>query len=287
MHTTASDGRLTPAELVERAGAAGLTTISVTDHDTVSALADVTAAAKPRGIRVISGIEITAVDHGRDVHMLAYFFDPASATLGALLHSQRALRVMRVREIANTLASLNLPIDVESVLLASAARPGSTVGRPQIAREMVRAGHVPSLQDAFDRWLATGRPAFVPRTGPSPAEVIATIHESGGVASFAHPGVTRRDELIKPLVDRGLDAIEVYHSDHTPDDVIAYRGLADRLGALVTGGSDFHGEDGHAPGDKAHRMQRSTLGTVTLPTDDLSALEKRVRLRRRFDDTGL
>jgi 3',5'-nucleoside bisphosphate phosphatase len=287
MHTTASDGRLTPAELVERAGAAGLTTISVTDHDTVLALADVTAAAKPKGIRVISGIEITAVDHGRDVHMLAYFFDPASATLGALLHSQRALRVMRVREIANTLASLNLPIDVESVLLASAARPGSTVGRPQIAREMVRAGHVPSVQEAFDRWLATGRPAFVPRTGPSPAEVITTIHESGGVASFAHPGVTKRDELIKPLVDRGLDAIEVYHSDHTPEDVIAYQGLADRLGTLVTGGSDFHGEDYPPPLDKAHRIKRSTLGTVTLPTDDLSALEKRVRLRRKFDDTHL
>ena len=96
-----------------------------------------------------------------------------------------------------------------------------------------------------------------------------------------------RDELIKPLVDRGLDAIEVYHSDHTPDDVMAYRGLADRLGALVTGGSDFHGEEVPAAGTKPHRMQRSTLGTVTLPTDDLSALEKRVRLRRRFDDTGL
>jgi predicted metal-dependent phosphoesterase TrpH len=289
MHTTASDGRLTPAELVTRVDAAGLTTISVTDHDTVAALADVTAAAKPKGIRIISGIEITAVDHGRDVHMLGYFFDPASATLGALLHSQRALRVMRVREIANTLAKLNLPIDVETVLLASAARPGSTVGRPQVAREMVRAGHVKSVQEAFDRWLATGRPGFVPRTGPSPAEAIETIHESGGLASIAHPGVTKRDELIKPLVDRGLDAIEVYHSDHTPEDVIAYKGLADRLGTLVTGGSDFHGEDSsaHAPGHKPHRMQRSTLGTVTLPTDDLAALEKRVQLRRKFDDTGL
>jgi len=286
MHTTASDGRLTPAELVVRADAAGLTTISVTDHDTVAALAETTVAAKPKGIRVISGIEITAVDHGRDVHMLGYFFDPASATLGALLHSQRALRVMRVREIANMLASLNVPIDVESLLLGSAARPGSSVGRPQVAREMVRAGHVKSVQEAFDKWLATGRPAFVPRTGPSPADAIEAIHESGGVASLAHPGVTKRDELIKPLFDRGLDAIEVYHSDHTPGDVIEYKGLADRLGALVTGGSDFHGEDPQAPGEKP-RPRRSTFGAVTLPTDDLTALEKRVRLRRKFDDTGL
>jgi predicted metal-dependent phosphoesterase TrpH len=281
MHTTASDGRLNAAELVARADQAGLTTISVTDHDTIAALEDVTTAAKPKGIRVISGIEITAIDHGRDVHMLAYFFDPASVPLGALLHSQRALRVMRVREIANTLAGLNLPIDVESVLLAAAARPGSSVGRPQIAREMVRAGHVPSVQEAFDRWLATGRPAFVPRTGPSPADVIETIHAAGGLASFAHPGVTRRDELIKPLVDRGLDAIEVYHSDHTAEDVAEYRRLVDRLGTLVSGGSDFHGDD------KPDRAHRSTFGAVTLPADDLAALEKRVSLRRRFDTTGL
>ena len=286
MHTTASDGRLAPADLVARAAAARLTTISVTDHDTVAALAEVTAAAQPKGMRVISGIEITAIDHGRDVHMLGYFFDPASAPLTALLHSQRALRVMRVREIANTLARLNMPIDVESVLLAAAARPGSSVGRPQIARDMVRAGHVPSVQDAFDRWLASGRPAFVPRTGPSPAEVIETIHVAGGVASFAHPGVTNRDELIEPLIERGLDAIEVYHSDHTPYDVVAYQGLAVRLGALVSGGSDFHGEDpqaANAPG----RSARCTLGAVMLPADDLSALENRVRLRRRFDNTGL
>ena len=141
---------------------------------------------------------------------------------------------------------------------------------------MLRAGHVKSVQEAFDKWLATGRPAFVPRTGPSPAEVIETIHESGGLASFAHPGVTNRDELIKPLVDRGLDAIEVYHSDHTPEDVVAYRGLADRLGTLVTGGSDFHGEDPGKPG----RSHRATFGAITLPPDALAALEEKARSRQ-------
>src|SRR5688500_15140766 len=165
MHTTASDGRLAPADLVTRAAAARLTTISVTDHDTVAALAEVTAAAQPKGIRVISGIEITAIDHGRDVHMLGYFFDPASAPLAALLMSQRALRVMRVREIANTLTSLHMPIDVERLLVAAAARPGSSIGRPQIARELVAAGHVASVQEAFDKWLAAGKPAFASRTG--------------------------------------------------------------------------------------------------------------------------
>jgi hypothetical protein len=281
MHTTASDGRLTPAELVERAAAAGLKTIAVTDHDTIASIADVKAAAEQKSIRVVNGIEITAVDHGRDVHMLGYFFDPASKPLAALLLSQRALRVMRVREIATTLAKLNMPIDVESVLLASAARPGSSIGRPQIAREMLRAGHVKSVQEAFDQWLATGKPAYEPRMGPRPAEVIDTVHQAGGLASFAHPGVTRRDELIAPLVERGLDAIEVYHSDHTPDDVIAYRGMAVRLGVLISGGSDFHGDEDQPEPASAkaagRRASRSIFGAVTLPAADFDALEKKTR----------
>ena len=217
LHTTASDGRLSPAQLVARASAAGLTTISVTDHDTVAAIAEATEVAQGVNIRVVPGIEITAVDDGRDVHMLGYFFDPLSTTLATVLERQRALRVARVREIGEKLAALGMPIDVESVLLAAAARPGSSVGRPQVARELVRAGYVTSVQDAFDKWLATGRPAFMPRTGPSPAAIVDTIHQAGGVASLAHPAVTKRDELIAPLVEHGLDAIEVYHSDHSPE----------------------------------------------------------------------
>lgn len=275
MHTTASDGRLTPAALVDRAAAAGLKTIAVTDHDTTAAIADVKAAAEPKGIHVINGIEITAIDHGRDVHMLGYFFNPASQPLVALLVSQLALRVMRVREIATTLAGLNMPIDIDSVLLAAAARPGSSIGRPQIAREMLRAGHVRSVQEAFDKWLATGQPAYQPRIGPRPAEVIETVHEAGGLISFAHPGVTRRDELIAPLVQHGLDAIEVYHSDHTPGDVIAYRGMAVRLGVLVTGGSDFHGDDG-----KPERAHRATFGAVTLPAADFDRLRDSATARQ-------
>jgi len=274
LHTTASDGRLTPAELVARVAAAGLTTISVTDHDTVAAFDQVAAAASRVNIRVVSGIEISAIDDGRDVHVLGYFFDASSPRLAELLVAQRALRVSRVREIAARLSALGLPVDVESVLRDAAARPGSSVGRPQLARELVRAGLVSSVQDAFDRYLTAGRPAFVPRMGPSPAAVVGTIHDAGGVASLAHPGVTRRDELIAPLVDRGLDAIEVYHSDHTPDDQRAYQGLAERLGTLVSGGSDFHGEDPAHPA-ASFRTQRNTLGTIALPVEHFAALEQR------------
>lgn len=277
LHTTASDGRLSPAQLVARAKDAGLTTISVTDHDTVAAIAEVTEVARAVNIRVVSGIEVTSVDDGRDVHMLGYFFDPESATLAAVLERQRALRVARVREIGERLAALGMVIDVESVLLAAAARPGSSVGRPQVARELVRAGYVASLQEAFDKWLATGRPAFITRTGPSPATIIDAIHDAGGMASMAHPGVTRRDELIGPLAEHGLDAIEVYHSDHGPEDQQHYQLIAKRRKLLVSGGSDFHGDD---PALVSGRARRGVLGVVSLPEADFAALEERSRTRQ-------
>lgn len=293
LHTTASDGRLTPAELVARAGQAGLTTISVTDHDTVAALAEAGAAARRANMRVVPGIEVTSIVDGRDVHVLGYFFDPASAALGTFLEGQRALRVARVREIGLRLSTLGMAVDVEAVLQAAANRPGSSVGRPQLARALVTAGYVESVQDAFDRWLATGQPAYVPRTGPSPATAIEVIHEAGGVASLAHPGVTKRDGLIGLLVDRGLDAIEVYHSDHAPEDVRTYELLAARLGILISGGSDFHGDPFDSPerkrsgslraGDPTRpsgRARRGVLGVVSLPAPAFEALEARARQRK-------
>jgi predicted metal-dependent phosphoesterase TrpH len=148
----------------------------------------------------------------------------------------------------------------------------------------MRAGYVASLQEAFDLWLATGRPAFIPRTGPSPAAAVGAIHEAGGIASMAHPGVTKRDELIGPLIDAGLDAIEVYHSDHSPEAEQIYKAMAKRLGALVSGGSDFHGDD---PTLNPSRTRRSILGVVCLPATAFAALESAsVRLRQGFGGTG-
>lgn len=280
LHTTASDGRLSPAQLVARAAAAGLTTMSVTDHDTVAAVAEAGAEAAARGIRLVPGIEITAVAEERDVHMLGYFFDPTSAPLLTFLEGQRAQRIARMREIGTRLARLGMPVDVEALVTTAATRPGTSVGRPLIARALVAAGHVASVAEAFERWLANGLPAFVPRTGPSPATVVEIIHAAGGVASFAHPAVTKRDALIAPLAEQGLDAIEVYHSDHLAEDVQQYRSLAQRLGVLVSGGSDFHGEDPGAPAERS-RARRSTLGAIMLPPDDFAALERRADEHRR------
>ena len=262
LHTTASDGRLAPAELVDRVAAAGITTMSVTDHDTVAGLAVVRSVAEARGIEFIDGIEITAVHDGRDIHMLGYFFDPSDRSLADFLVQQRRNRIDRVHEIASRLAALGVPVSVDRLLARAAARPGASVGRPAIARALWKAGHVSSLQEAFDRYLAAGQAAFVPRSGRPPEEVIAAIHRAGGLASMAHPGVTKQPLLMAALADRGLDAIEVYHSDQSPEVRQELLAFAVERHLLVTGGSDFHGDDG----------RDRPLGGVTLPSAEFARL---------------
>ena len=278
MHTTASDGRLSPAELVARAAAAGLTTISVTDHDTVAAIESVTAAAAPRGIRVIPGIEVTAVDNHRDVHMLAYFIDPANEPLADLLVKQRALRVARVTEIADRLATLNVPVDVDNLLLMAAAHPGSSVGRPQLARELVRAGHVQSVQEAFDKWLATGRPGFVPRTGPSPADVIETdprrrrrrvVRASGRDQSRRFDRVARRP---RPGCDRGVSLGSHAGTGH------GLQGPGDAPQPARQRRIGFSRRRSASQGSASVRIG-PTLGVITLPPEALAALEATARRR--------
>lgn len=268
LHSTASDGRCTPAELVDRAARASLTLLAVTDHDTTAAIDEVRQLAAGRGIDAITGIEITALDEGRDLHILGYFFDPGHETLDRFLTAQRAARVDRAHAIGDRLAGLGMPIDLGPLVARATADSRRSIGRPLIARAMVDAGYVRDTQEAFDRWLGAGCPAFVPRSGaPAPA-VIDIIHEAGGLASLAHPGKLRREPPVAQLADAGLDAIEVFHPDHDAGLVDRYTGVARRLGLLVTGGSDFHG-------DPAHGLEP---GTITLPATEFE------RLRRAADE---
>jgi 3',5'-nucleoside bisphosphate phosphatase len=245
MHTTASDGRCTPRELVDRVAAAGITVMAVTDHDTTAAVAEVQALAKAGGIEAHAGIEITAVEDGRDIHMLGYFLNPAEPRLIEFLRVQRETRVKRVHEIAAKLAELGVPIDLQALLDEAQRNVGRSIGRPQVARALQRAGHVADTREAFERFLSNDGPAFVSRPGSSPEVVISLIHRAGGVASLAHPGRTRIDSRIKPLSLAGLDAIEVYHSDHDQAAIERYHRMASELGLLMTGGSDFHGDPAH------------------------------------------
>jgi predicted metal-dependent phosphoesterase TrpH len=253
LHTTASDGRDNPRDLVDRAAAAGAAVIAVTDHDTTAATAEVRTRARERGIEAATGIEITAVESGRDVHVLGYFIDPGDTALQEFLSRQRAIRIARVEAIAARLASLGMPIDVRPIVEDARRREARSVGRPRIARAMIAAGYVADSREAFDRWIGRDGPAFVARTGASTEAVIRIIHGAGGLASLAHPGRTGIDGRIAALRDAGLDALEVYHTDHDEAQRDRYGRLAHRLGLLVTGGSDYHGDPAHgiAPGSAA------------------------------------
>lgn len=269
LHTTASDGLLAPAALVARAAAAGLTVVSVTDHDTVAGLGEASAAATDHGLRLVAGIEVTAVEQQRDMHILGYFIDPEAPALDTFLRGQRADRVRRVREVAGRLGDLGCPVDVDAIL-AAAQSGNRSVGRPALADALVEAGHAVDRQDAFARWLGAGRPAFVPRRGVSGAEVIALLHEAGGIASLAHPVLLADDEVLAPLAEAGLDALEVWHADHDERARQHYAEVARRFDLAMSGGSDYHGGDGH---------DASALGRVTLPPHEFSRLEARRAVR--------
>jgi predicted metal-dependent phosphoesterase TrpH len=257
LHTTASDGRCSPLELVEQGAAAGLSVMAVTDHDTTASVEDVRVHARERGIDAIPGIEITAVEDGRDIHVLGYFLRTTDASFREFLAGQRRTRVDRVHAIARRLAELGMPVDLSEALAAAGQQSARAIGRPQVARAMVAAGHVSDTREAFDKWLGRDLPAFVPRSGPSPETVIDTLHRAGGLASLAHPGRTQIDERIPALRDAGLDALEAYHSDHDGDAIDRYQRMADDLGLLVSGGSDYHGDPVHGV----------AIGSATLPAE--------------------
>lgn len=242
MHTTSSDGRCSPEELVQRAWAAGIRTMSVTDHDTMAALPRAMAAADAIGMHVVPGIEITSVHRGKDVHVLAYFLSGSAPGLQEMLASQRRQRVDRAVEIGERLARLGAPIDVEALVATASAPGGKAIARPQIAQALITAGHVATVAEAFERFLSEDSPAYVPHRGASPAEVVALVSAGGGVASLAHPGYRPQDEIIPGLVEAGLQAIEVFHSSHDTVAEARYLAIAAQHALLVTGGSDYHGE---------------------------------------------
>jgi predicted metal-dependent phosphoesterase TrpH len=271
LHTTASDGSLTAQELVEAVIAHGITTMAVTDHDTTAAIEPARRAAAAAGLTFVTGIEITAVHDGRDVHVLGYFIDPQDAELAAFLTEQRLDRRRRVLEMAERLDRLGYPISLESSLQPDGSS-GRSFGRPLVADALVRAGWATDMTDAFDRLIGHGRPAFIERRGASPEGVIERIAGAGGLASIAHPGKLELDDQIPAWASAGLTALEVFHPDHTDEDVTRYRELASRLDLVVTGGSDYHG-----PGSR----RAPSFGHTHLPMDAFVALAARAAAVRR------
>jgi predicted metal-dependent phosphoesterase TrpH len=268
LHTNVSDGHLGPTALVHACAAVGLGVIAVTDHDTTAGWEEAARAARAAGIEFIPGVEITAVLDDTDVHVLGYFASARAPLLERFLADQRQDRMRRVREMVGRLGALGVDLSLESVLRDVAAEPVRTIGRPQIADAMIARGYVSDRNEAFDKYLAQGRPAFVARQGGTPDEVVGLITAAGGLPSLAHPGLLARDEILPSLILAGLPAIEVFHPEHDPETVQRYRRLAARSRMIVTGGSDFHGVEG------GHR--ESMLGRVVLPQEDYDRFRERL-----------
>jgi len=239
LHTRFSDGTDSPARVVELAHAAGLSTIAITDHDNVEAFAVAEPVARRLGVELLTGIEMSASTQGLEVHMLGFLFDRHHAGLTQHLAEQQARRVERVREMVKRLQRVGVTIDAEEVFEIAGE---GTVGRPHVARALLKHGYITTLAEAFSRYIGPDNPGFVPGSPLSPARVMRVIRDAGGVPVLAHPIYLKRDALIEEFVRDGLVGLEVYHSGHTPEMVRHYGQLADRLKLLKTGGSDSHGD---------------------------------------------
>src|SRR6058998_4447321 len=238
-HTTASDGTLTPRELVRAAAQRGVRVLAVTDHDSTDGLRDaIDEAARHPPLTIVPGLEINCDVPGAEVHILGYYVDAEAAWFQDFLREQRVERAARVHRIAARLAELGMPIDPAEVF--ALVKEGSA-GRPHVAQVMVQRGYVKSVREAFDRYLSMNGPANVPRKRFTPIEAVRVIRRERGVPVLAHTGLANRDDLIPELVEAGLLGIEVFYPEHSSGQITAYREICARLGLIATGGSDFHG----------------------------------------------
>ena len=253
-HSSRSDGVLPPLELYEAMRQYGMELVALTDHDTLDGYRTIRAAGlgeapSPRGPRVVPGIEINAVTKGTwaglgrdggELHILGYGMDPDDATLVAAMDRQRALRAERVERTVERLRALRMPVDEH---LSATLAPDATAGRPHVARAMIRAGYVASVDEGFEQWLARGRPAYVPRDGLAPDEAIGAIRAAGGLAVLAHsPDAPAHGAEIERLQGAGLGGLEVYYARFDAPTVGALERFAEERGLVATGGSDYHGD---------------------------------------------
>ena len=264
VHSTASDGSLPPEAVVDRARSAGLAAIALTDHDTVAGVPAAVAAGERVGLRVVGGCEFSCAAPWGEMHVLGYFLPSQSAELETFLERRRADRVRRGREMVSRLQNLGVRLEFEDVLLQS---KGGAVGRPHVARAIVRHGAALGISDAFDRYIGRGRPAFVEKILPSFRDVADVVHSVRGMVSVAHLKERGTRSFLERLKREGLDAVEIRHPSHDPDLRSRLTGIALRLGLLRTGGSDWHGDP--EPGET-----HGALGSQEVPLEWLERLEE-------------
>jgi predicted metal-dependent phosphoesterase TrpH len=262
LHTHFSDGTYSPQELVAHAKSHGLAALALTDHDTVEGCDPTASACARLGIEFISGTELTAEADGHELHLIGYLIDLQNPELLSEMARFQAVRQDRIREIVARLNQLNIPLQAEAVFaLASCRSPG----RPHVGRALVQAGFCSSMDEAFERFLKKHRPAWVPKCKMSAQAAIELIHQAGGVAVLAHPGLNRKDDIIPELATHGLDGLECYHSKHSASACEHYVQVAEQHGLLITGGSDCHGLNKGKP----------LIGSIKLPYQHVAKLKLR------------
>ena len=259
LHTCYSDGNYSPTEIIQKAKEAELKVISITDHDSVSGIDEAIEVGKENNIEVVAGIELSARCESSEVHILGYFIDYKNRDLVEKLSFFQNERLRRAERIVNKLNKMNIPITIDSVLDQV---NGDSVGRPHIANALVEEGHAESYNEAFNRYIGNGRPAYEQKWNFSPEETIRLISQAGGLSFLAHPGRSLNEELIYRLIKAGLDGIEVIHPSHSPDLVYYYRGIVNEYCLLESGGSDYHG--GERGDDDAFGQYYIPIATVDI-----------------------
>jgi len=244
LHTTASDGVMTPSGIVRYAKSKGLQAIAITDHDTIEGLDEGLSEGEKVGFEVIPGVEISAEHFPGSMHLLGYFFDIHHPLLKGKLDYLQKARADRNPKIIENLNRLGVKIRYEEVVKASG---GGQVGRPHFAQVLIEKGYVRSFQEAFERFLKKGAPAYVDKLRFKPKEAISFIEEAGGVTILAHPktlgmnGSSALEKIVLDLMEIGLKGIEIFYPEHTPMEMAQFKTMAERYGLLMTGGTDYHG----------------------------------------------
>lgn len=278
-HTVVSDGTVAPAQLVRLAKAKGLVALAVTDHDHVGGIEEAMEEGRRIGVEVVPGIELSVEDpECGELHVLGYLFDPEDPALLNKLELLRNARLSRGARIVERLRQHGLDVTLQDVAREARSDEGASLGRPHVARVLMAKGYVASVQEAFDKWLGEGRRGYVPKDRLAPQDALLLVHNAGGVAVLAHAvtvDASKRAALVRKLAAMGLDGVEVQHSKHGEAERRELQALADELGLVATGGSDFHGEN--KPGVE---LGTGREGNVRTTREVLDALKTRAAKRR-------
>lgn len=260
LHTTASDGKLNPKELVYQAALLGLVVIAITDHDTVGGILPALEAAKdfPQ-LRVIPGVEISTELHEGEAHILGYFINYNHTHLNNMLHEIQTVRFERAKKMVNKLNNMNINIKWE--IVQEIAGEGS-VGRPHIAQALVKAGYILTLREAFNKYIGRECPSYVPRKKVTPTEAIELIVDANGLPVLAHPAdIKNLDSFVATLKEAGLKGMEIYYNGYSSNTIDHLLNLAHKHSLVISGGSDYHGLDDSAG---------TNLGSVNIPDEIVS-----------------